>query len=95
MNASNDTTARKGLRGWWLSPPRHGLRRLLAPYEYPHPRLFGLSRIAGGVAAAVAGLICLSFSAYGWAAFFLVLGGLNLAVGCWELTIARSVSVGM
>jgi len=29
---------------------------------------------------------------YGWAAFFLVLGALNLAGGCWYLTIGRSAS---
>lgn len=92
MNAPNDNSARKGLRGWWLSPPRHGMQRLLAPYEYRHARFFGVSRIAGGVFAAVVGVICLSASAYGWAAFFLAVGGLNLAAGYWELTIARSVA---
>ena len=24
MRAPNDNTAAKGLRGWWLTPPRHG-----------------------------------------------------------------------
>jgi len=28
MRAPNDNTAAKGLRGWWLPPPRHGIRRL-------------------------------------------------------------------
>ena len=44
---------------------------------------------AGTKAAAV---VCLSYEAYGWAAFFLVVGALNLAGGYWELTIARSPS---
>jgi hypothetical protein len=29
MNAANDNAARKGLRGWWASPPRPGMQRLI------------------------------------------------------------------
>jgi len=90
MNAPNDNTAARGLRGWWASPRRTGLQRLIAPYEYRHLRAFGITRIAGGSAAAAAGLICLSYGVYGWAAFFLVLAALNLAGGSWYLTIDRS-----
>jgi hypothetical protein len=92
MNAQNDNTAPKGLRGWWASPPRSGLRRLIAPWEYRHLRGFGVTRIAGGSVAAAAALVCLSYSVYGWAAFFLVLAALNLAGGYWYLTIVRSAS---
>jgi hypothetical protein len=92
MNASNDNTAPKGLRGWWASPPRTGMRRLIVPYEYRHLRFFGTARIAGGSAAAVAGVICLAYGVYGWAAFFLVLGALNLVGGSWYLSVARSAS---
>jgi hypothetical protein len=49
-------------------------------------------RIAGGCAAAAAGLVCLSYSAYGWAAFFLVLAAPNPAGGYWYLTIGGSAS---
>ena len=90
MNAPNDNTAAKGLRGWWLSPPRTGMQRLIVPYEYRHLRVFGVGRIAGGSVAAAAGVVCLSYGVYGWAAFFLVLGALNLAGGYWYITIARS-----
>ena len=90
MNAPNDNTTPKGLRGWWASPPRSGLQRLIIPWEYRHLRFYGVTRIAGGCVAAAAGLICLSYGVYGWAAFFLVLGVLNLADGSWFLTIARS-----
>ena len=31
MNAPNDNTAAKGLRGWWRSPPRTGMQRLIVP----------------------------------------------------------------
>jgi hypothetical protein len=92
MNAPHDRTAAKGLRGWWLSPPRHGMALLLAPFEYRHLRFFGVVRLVGGSVAAVAGVICLSYSVYGWAAFFLVIGALDLAGGYWELTLARSAS---
>jgi hypothetical protein len=92
MNAVNDNTPARGLRGWWASPPRTGLQRLIVPYEYRHLRFFGTARIAGGVVAATAGVICLAYDAYGWAAFFLVLGALNLAGGSWYLNVDRSAA---
>jgi hypothetical protein len=92
MNAPSDNTAPKGLRGWWLTPPRTGIRRLIFPYEYRHLRFFGVGRIAGGIVAATAGAICLSYGVYGWAAFFLVIGTLNLAGGSWYINIDRSLS---
>ena len=90
MNTPNDNTAAKGLRGWWLSPPRPGLYRLINPIAYRHLRAVGVTHIAGGSAAAAAGLVCLSYGVYGWAAFFGVLAALNLAGGYWYLTIDRS-----
>jgi hypothetical protein len=92
MNTLNDTTAANGLRGWWLSPPRLGIQRLIAPWEYRHLRAFGVGRIAGGSVAAGAGVVCLAYRVYGWAAFFLILGALNLAGGYWYLAVARSAS---
>jgi len=92
MNAPNDKTAAERLRRWWFSPPRTGLQRLIIPWEYRHLRGFGVTRIAGGSVAAAAGVVCLSYGVYGWAAFFLVLGAANLAGGYWYLTVARSAS---
>ena len=92
MHAPNDNTAAKGLRRWWASPPRPGTQRLISPWEYRHLRAFGVTRIAGGSVAAAAGVVCLSYDAYGWAAFFLVLGALNLAGGSWYVAIAPSAS---
>jgi hypothetical protein len=88
----NDNPAAKGLRGWWATPSRPGLQRLINPWEYRHLRAVGLTRIAGGGVAATAGVICLSYRVYGWAAFFLAIGTLNLAGGCWYVTIAGSAS---
>ena len=90
MNAPNDNTAANGLGGWWRSPPRPGMQRLINPWEYRHLRVSGVTRIAGGSVAAAAGVVCLSYGVYGWAAFFLVLGALNLGGGYWYITIARS-----
>ena len=87
MRAPND-----GLRAWWLSPPRPGIYRLVNPWEYRHLRASGVTRIVGGSVAAAAGLVCLSYRVYGWAAFFLALGALNLGGGCWYITIARAAS---
>jgi hypothetical protein len=92
MNAPNDNTAAEGPRGWWASPPRPGLQRLISPWEYRHLRAFGVMRIFGGSVAAAAGIICLAYDADGWAAFFLALGALNLAGGSWYLTIDRPAS---
>jgi hypothetical protein len=92
MNASDDNTAAKGLRGRWASPPRSGMQRLIAPWEYRHLRVSGFVRIAGGSVDVFAGVVCLSYRVYGWATFFLVLGALNLAGGSWYLTLARSAS---
>ena len=92
MYAQNDNTAPKGLCGWWASPPRPGLHRLINPWAYRYLRGFGVTHIAGGSVAAAAGVICRSYGVYGWAAFFLLLGALHLAGGYWYLTIARSAS---
>ncbi len=92
MNAPNGNTAAKGLRGWWQSPPRSGMQRLINPWEYRHLPVFGVTRIAGGSVAAAAGVICLAYGVYGWAAFFLVIAALNLAGGYWYITIARSAA---
>jgi hypothetical protein len=83
---------RKGLRGSWASPPRPGIYRLIPPWAYRHPRFYGVGHIAGGAVAAAAGVVCLSYGVYGWAAFFLALGAVNLAGGSWYLTVARSAS---
>ncbi len=82
MNAQNDNT----------TPPRTGMRRLLRPVQYRHPRGFGLAHIAGGSVQAAAGLVCLSYHVYGWAAFFLVIAALNLAAGSWYFTLDRPAS---
>jgi hypothetical protein len=66
------------------------MQRLINPWEYRHLRVFGATRIAGGIVAAAAGVVCLSYGVYGWATFFLVVGALNLAGGSWYLTVARS-----
>lgn len=90
MCAQHDGTALHGLRGWWAAPPRSGLHRLITPWEYRHLRASGITRLVGGSVAAAAGVVCLSYHAYGWAALFLVIGALDLAGAYWYLTIARS-----
>ena len=92
MNVRNAKASAKGLREWWVSPLRSGMQRLIAPPEYRHLRAFGVTRIVGGIVAGAAGIVCLSYGAYRWAAFFLAVGALDLPVGYWELTIARSRS---
>jgi hypothetical protein len=83
---------RKGLHASWQTPARPGIYRLVPPWVYRHPRFFGLGHLVGGGVAATAGLICLSYGVYGWAAFFLVIAALNLGGGCWYLAIDRSAA---
>ncbi len=90
MNGSNDSSIPRGLREWWLTPPRPGLQRLINPWEYRHLLAFGAMRMAGGAVAAAAAAICLGYGVYGWAAFFGALAAANLAGGSWYLSIARS-----
>jgi hypothetical protein len=60
--------------------PATRLQRLINPWECRRLRAFGITRIAGGFVAATAGVVCLSYAAYGWVAFFLVLAPvLNLS----------------
>jgi hypothetical protein len=82
----------KGLRGWWLTPPRSGIYRVIPPWAYRHLHFFGTAAIAAGPVPAAAGFICLAYGVYGWAAFFLVLAALSLAGGRWYLNVARSIS---
>jgi len=78
------------LRGWWLSAPRSGVQLLIAPWEYRHLRAFAITLLAGASIALAAGSVCLSYAAYAWAAFFMIIGALNLGGGYWYLTLARA-----
>ena len=59
MHAPNDNTAPKGQRGWWSSPPRSGMQRIIAPWEYRHLRGFARVRIAAGIVLAGLGAVTL------------------------------------
>jgi hypothetical protein len=85
-----DTTVTGGIT---MNASSEGMRGLRLALDYtPHPGFFGVGHIAGSSVAAAAGLTCLSYGVYGWAAFFLIIAALNLAGGSWYLTIARSAS---
>ncbi len=95
MDTQNDNTARKGLRGWWASPPRSGMRRVISPWEYRHLRFWAGVRMAAGLALIGLGAVTLSFGGndwktYGWALVFLALAAAQVSFAYWELTIARS-----
>ena len=95
MDTQNDNTARKGLRGWWASPQRSGVRRVISPWEYRHLRFWAGVRMAAGLALIGLGAVTLSFGGndwktYGWALVFLALAAAQFSFAYWELTIARS-----
>jgi hypothetical protein len=93
MNASSDNTARKGLRGWWANPPRSGIWRFIAPWEYRHLRGWGSVRIVSGLVALGLGAIVVSQVRDAWlifGAYLLLAGAGNIAFGCWELNFAST-----
>lgn len=98
MNAANADTPPKGLRGWWRSPPRSGMRLIIAPWEYRHLRASASVRMTGGIALACLGFVTLAFGGndsktYWWTMGFLAAGAAHLAFAYWELNIARSAAV--
>ena len=103
MNAPEDSTAAKGLRGWWASPPRPGLQRLINPWEYRPLPVSGVTRAAAGGFQLGIGLVLISLGRnagtdqerrkmFRLSAWFLVPAALNLAGGYWYIAIARSPS---
>ncbi len=97
MNAQNDNTGPRDLRGWWASPPRSGLQLIISPPVYRHLRGFARVAIGAGIVLVGLGAVTLvggSFTteAAWWTAFWLVLAALNFATAAWYLTIARSAS---
>jgi hypothetical protein len=97
MNAPNDNTAPRGLRGWWASPPRSGVRRLISPWEYRHLRGWARVRMVSGIVLVGLGVVTLSFggidwATYGWTMVWLALAAAQFSFAYWELTIARSGS---
>src|ERR1700747_3474429 len=97
MNASNDSTAPKGPRGGWATPPRSGVRRIIAPWEYRHLRFFAGVRIGAGIVLLGLGAVTLvggSFTteAVGWAMLFLAAAAGSVAWAAWGLAIARFTS---
>ena len=97
MNAPNDNTAPKGLRGWWASPPRSGMRRIISPWEYRHLRAFAAVRMASGIVLAGLGVVTFSFGgndwkAYGWTLAFLAAAAAHFAFAYWDLSIVRSTA---
>ncbi len=66
MDAQNYNTAPKGLRGWWASPPRSGMRRIISPWEYRHLRGWAGVRIASGIVLAGLGAAAAQFSFAYW-----------------------------
>ena len=97
MHAPNDSIAPKGLNGWSASPPRSGIRHIIAPWEYRHLRAWAGVHTASGIVLAGLGAVTLSFGGndwktYGWTTVFLALAAAQFSFAYWELTIARSES---
>jgi hypothetical protein len=96
MRVPSSEAGPEGLRGWWTSPPRSGLRLIISPWEYRHLRAFGSVRMTSGIALVGLSIVTLAFGGndgktYGWAAAFLAGAAANLAFGYWELSMSRSV----
>ncbi len=97
MHAPHDSTAPRGLRGWWASPPRTGMRRIISPWEYRHLRAWAGVRMASGVVLVGLGAVTLTLGGndaktYGWTLVWLVLAAAQFSFASWELSITRSAS---
>lgn len=97
MNVPQGNTAPNNLRGWWASPPRSGMRRVISPWEYRHLRASAGIRFATAAWLVGLGGVTLvkgsySAKAAGWAAMFVATAGLHVSWACWDLAMARSES---
>lgn len=97
MNPPSDNTTPRGLRGWWASPPRSGMQRIIFPFQYRHLRFWAGRSIAAGVALVGLGAVALAFGGndwptYGWTAFWLAMAAATFSVAYWFLAIVRSAS---
>ena len=99
MHEPNDNPTPSSTTTWsrWGRPPRSGMQRIIAPWEYRHLRAFARVRIAAGVVLVGLGAVTLfggSFTAkaVGWAALFLAVAAANFSFAAWERAIARSAS---
>ena len=98
MNAQNDNPTPSSTTTWWRwgTPPRSGMQRIIAPWEYRHLRAFARVRIAAGIVLVGLGAVTLSEGSYstkaiGWATLFLAAAA-SFSFAAWELAIARSAS---
>ena len=95
MHATDNNFAPKGLRAWWTSPPRTGMRLIISPWEYRHLRAWARVRIVSGVVLAALAAVTFAFGGsdsktYGWTVAFLALAVASWAFAYWYLSIARS-----
>jgi hypothetical protein len=97
VHAHNDYAAPGSTTAWWRwgTPPRSGMRRLIAPWEYRHLRAFARVRLAAGIVLAGLGAVTLfggSFTAKaaGFAVLFLAAAAASFLSAAWGLAIARS-----
>jgi hypothetical protein len=72
------------------TPLRTGMRRLIPLREFRHLRAVGRARIGAGIFLLVCGGLAASAGGYGWAALFFVIATALIAVGYWQVRIARS-----
>jgi hypothetical protein len=99
MNAQNDNTAPSPTttRWHWGTPPRSGMQRIIAPWEYRHLRAWAGVRITAGIVLAGLGAVTLfggffSTKGAGLVTLFLAAAAAQLLFAAWELAIARSAS---
>jgi hypothetical protein len=97
MQKGTNSSAWKGLKGWWTTPPRSGAQLIISPVEYRHLRGWARVRVASGIVMTGLGTATLRFGGndrktYGWASWFLAGAAANLAYGYWEMTIARRLT---
>jgi signal transduction histidine kinase len=82
-----------------VPPQRPALERILIrSWEYRHLRFWGGLRFGAGIALFILAVLTLGLGgtngeSYAWAAAFLALGAVNLALGYWQITVAYRLMV--
>jgi hypothetical protein len=92
MSARNDNNTRWSLITFWNTPPRSGLRRAIAPWEYRHPRGFAAVRMIAAVFLLILAALVTAAgpAAYGWAIVVLAGAAANFSYAAWLLRIANA-----
>ena len=92
MNAPNDNTAREVSASGGEIPRDPACSASSTRGSTATSASSGPRALSAASSRSSAGIICLAYGVWGWAAFFLVIAALNFGGGAWYLSIVRSTT---